>query len=761
MAALDPAFVLLLGVLAVGVVVSFAAVLRNQRRAIEEANAWRMRATDAESAASGLRSREALWKDGEGQLARLYADASTELSTPLSVLIASLEDAISADHLDEAARRDAERTRVIANALQRRVDDLLLRARADSAELLPRLTKEDVALLVRNACSPFEGLAQRRGLRFFVDTPPSVVGAIDRDMIEKVVLNLLFNAFKVTPPAGTIRCTLEVIEPDTLVRITVIDSGPGVPDERKPTLFDRRASSIGDAGLGLHLSRGFARLHGGDIVVEDAPLTGAPGAPGAAGAHASAMMLKAGAKFAATFRIDGSNVADTRSGVSTAPQRLAALAEAELAVPVVPASDDLDDPTGPQAKPRVLVVEDEVDVARHLRRALEKAFEIAVVHNGREALQQALHAPPDLILTDVMLPEMDGEALLRAIQADEELGGIPVVVLTGQDDRTLRLRMLRAGAQDFLTKPYQPEELVQRLQNQIAQKRARDILAREVSARTTDLEGLARSVSEHRRQLEDAVAQLAIARDLAEAASRVKSNFLRMMSHEVRTPIAALDIHLGALVTHAHEQLDEDARTHVQGIGRASARLIEIVETVVEWARIDAGRFRARAAPFSLGDLAIDVAKDFAAHAELKGLELRVQLPAQPLSPLVNDRAITRLIGVNLVGNAVKYTPRGSVVVFVEQRGEVQVLRIEDTGPGIPKAHHQAVFEPFRQLDDVGHTHGTGSGLGLAIVKDLVEAIGGRIELDSDTGQGTKITVTLPMLDGESTSVTNVGLAAE
>ena len=356
------------------------------------------------------------------------------------------------------------------------------------------------------------------------------------------------------------------------------------------------------------------------------------------------------------------------------------------------------------------------------------------------------------------MSEMGGEGLLSALQADSELVGIPVVVLTGQDDRSLRVRMLKAGAQDFLTKPFQPEELVQRIQNQIGQKRARDILAGEVSAKRTDLEGLARSVSEHRRQLEDAVAQLAIARDLAEAASRVKSNFLRMMSHEVRTPIAALDIHLGALVAHAHEQLDDDARTHVQGIGRASSRLIEIVETVVEWARIDAGRFRARAAPFSLVDLAHDVAKDFTAHAGLKGLELKVVGPNEPLSPLVNDRAIARLIGVNLVGNAVKYTPRGLVTVFIEQRGDLQVMRVEDTGPGIARAHHQAVFEPFRQLDDVGHTHGTGSGLGLAIVKDLVEAIGGKIELDSDTGKGTKITVTLPMLD---VTVAAVHAAAE
>lgn len=711
-----------------------------------EREAWQRRALDAEQAAQSLRSREVLWKEGEGKLARLYAEASDELSTPLSVLIASLEDAISAEHLDEAARKDAERTRVIANALQRRVDDLLLRARADSAELAPVLSREDIAALVRDACSPFEGLAQRRGLRFVVETPESMWGAFDRDMVEKVVLNLVFNAFKVTPPAGTIHCSLFVDEPRAAVRIVVVDSGPGVPDERKHTLFDRRASSVGDAGLGLHLSRAFARLHGGDIFVDDAPIP--PGDP-----RALIPGAKVGARFSVTLRIDATAREATkpahvegRARPSDAAKRLAALAEAELAVPALAA--DLDDPTGPPApKPRVLVVEDDVEAARHLRRCLEKSFEVAVVHNGREALQQSLSAPPDLILTDVVIGEMGGEALLSALQADSELAGLPVVVLTGQQDRSLRVRMLKAGAQDFLTKPFQPEELVQRIQNQVGQKRARDILAGEVSARRTDLEGLARSVSEHRRQLEDAVGQLAIARDLAEAASRVKSNFLRMMSHEVRTPIAALDIHLGALVTHAHEQLDDDARTHVQGIGRASSRLIEIVETVVEWARIDAGRFKARASPFSLVDLAHDVAKDFAAHADLKGLTLRVLGPKDALVPLVNDRAITRLIGVNLVGNAVKYTPRGSVTVVIEQRGDLQVLRVEDTGPGIPRAHHQAVFEPFRQLDDVGHTHGTGSGLGLAIVKDLVEAIGGKIELDSDVGKGTKITVTLPMLD--------------
>lgn len=697
--------------------------------------AWRQRALEAETAAAALQSRIELWKDGEGKLARLYADASDELRTPLSVLIASLEDAIDADHLDEAARTDAARTRIIANALQRRVDDLLLRARADSGELAPRLSREDIAELVRNVCSPFEGLAQRRGLRFVVETPKTAWGALDRDMIEKVVLNLLFNAFKVTPHAGTIRCALMVEEDGSSVRIVVIDSGHGVPEARKASLFDRRTASVGDAGLGLHLSRGFAQLHGGDIVVDDAR---------AADGHVT------GARFTVTLRLDGSGAIDTRGTSSDAARRLAALAEAELAVPSL--EHQLPEPG---SKARVLLVEEDLEIARYLRRCLEGAFEVAIVHNGWEALQQALAAPPDLILTDVFSEvggdgfSADGSAaqLIGALRADDELAGIPVVVLTGRDEPTLRLRMLRLGAQDFLTKPFEPEELLQRLRNQIAQKRARDILAREVSAKSTDLEGLAHSVSEHRRQLEDAVAQLAIARDLAEAASRVKSNFLRMMSHEVRTPIAALDIHLGALVTHANEQLDADARTHVQGIGRASSRLIEIVETVVEWARIDAGRFRARAAPFSLVELAHDVVKDFAAHAELKGLELRVESPVDLLPLLVNDRAIARLIGVNLVGNAVKYTPRGSVVIHVERRGDLQVIRVEDTGPGIAKAHHQAVFEPFRQLDDVGHTHGTGSGLGLAIVRDLVEAIGGKIELESDLGKGTKLTVTLPMLE--------------
>src|SRR5262249_28455904 len=167
--------------------------------------------------------------------------------------------------------------------------------------------------------------------------------------------------------------------------------------------------------------------------------------------------------------------------------------------------------------------------------------------DGRTGLEQAMLLRPDLVVSDVMMPGLPGDALVRELRARPDLDGVPVVVLTAKTDDALRVRLLREGAVDYLTKPFFAEELRARVRNLVSMKRAREILQRDLASRARDLESLAGEVALRRRELETALESARVARDHADRASAMKTSFLRMVSHELRTPLTSLKLNLERL----------------------------------------------------------------------------------------------------------------------------------------------------------------------------------------------------------------------
>jgi len=236
---------------------------------------------------------------------------------------------------------------------------------------------------------------------------------------------------------------------------------------------------------------------------------------------------------------------------------------------------------------------------------------------------------------------------------------------------------------------------------------------------------------------------LAAARDAAEAASRLKSDFLATLSHEVRTPISGI---VGMVELLLRLPLDEDVLEVVEGVRNSAEALAVQLEDLLDLARIEAGRLELRPAPFDLRDLSERSVQVFGQQARDKHIVLVSGVAGDVPDLVVGDLNRVRQVLLNLVGNAVKFTPAGQVVVDVTASGPDEVtLTVSDTGPGLPEDAREQLFAPFVQVDPSTDRRHGGFGLGLAICSRLVALMGGRIEVESRHGKGARFVVVLPM----------------
>lgn len=660
---------------------------------------------------------------------QFFANVSHELRTPLALILGPSEKLLAADNLSAEQRRDLEVVRRNAQTVLKHVNDLLDVARLEAGRLEAAYARVDVAALVRLTAAHFDALAHERDMRFVVDTPPALTAEVDPDKLQRVVLNLLSNAFKFTPSSGTVHCRLREARPGHTLVIEVDDSGPGIAPEQRERVFERFSQvdagstrRFGGTGLGLTIARDFVELHGGTIQIEDAP----------AGGARFRVSLPVAAPAGSTVRGDWQYDAEAcdeqfSQAVDELRQRVDAVA-----------------PQGPGTSGRVLVVEDNPEMNRFVCDTLQEAgFSTDMATDGREGLERALAEPPDLIVTDVMMPEMSGDELVRAARREAALEAVPIMLLTAKADDELRIRMLAEGAQDYLMKPFSAEELRARTRNLVTMKRARDVLQKELEVQMRDLELLAREVTDRKRELQATLEAMRVAREHAERASAVKSNFLRLISHELRTPLSSLLLQMERLRLDRDGSLPEDKRALVERMSGSTRRLHDLIEGLLQYTRTKAGRVSAVTAPIDTAELAGEVVSAARADAEHKGLDLALR-DDPDLPPLQSDANLVRLILSNLVQNAIRYTDAGSITVSVTHSGDAHRLAVADTGPGIAPEDRTRIFEPFEQGQTIRHKHTPGVGLGLSLVKELADTLGGRIELQSTPGQGSTFILVLP-----------------
>ncbi|MBO9668616.1 MAG: hypothetical protein J7501_17595 [Bdellovibrio sp.] len=237
--------------------------------------------------------------------------------------------------------------------------------------------------------------------------------------------------------------------------------------------------------------------------------------------------------------------------------------------------------------------------------------------------------------------------------------------------------------------------------------------------------------------------QLIIAREEAVRASGLKSMFLSNMSHEIRTPLNSI---LGFTEILSETNLDEDQKQYVSTIHRCSDSLLRLLNDILDLSKIENGLLPIEKQPFDIHELHKDVHSIFAVQCRDKGLSLQIQLAKELPSIAVGDSHRIRQVLINLVGNAVKFTSHGRIHVQVEHDKESSMLRwhVRDTGVGISAEVQEKLFKPFAQADASISRKFGGSGLGLLISKNLVEMMGGKIQVASQLGEGTTFTFTLP-----------------
>ena len=390
-----------------------------------------------------------------------FSNVSHELRTPLTLMIGPLEDLLrdAARELGSDARASLQIAHRNGLRLRRLVDSLLDFSRLEAGRLAPQRESVDAGAYTTELASMFRAAIERAGLVFDVDAPAGITARVDTTMWEKIVFNLLSNAFKHTL-AGSIR--VQVAGEGESIVLRVADTGVGIPAHALPHVFDRfyrvpnaRARTHEGAGIGLALVHELVRLMGGTIAV--------------------ASEAGAGTTFTVTMPRHAADAADAAAAGRDRSLVQAHIEEATgwLANGEAEERSPSPAPARAEASPTVLLVDDNADMRTYLQRLLSARFDVITAANGEEALAAVEQRLPDLVLTDVMMPRLDGFELLKALRKNERTREVPVVLLSARAGEDSRIEGLDAGADDYLLKPFSARELHARVASNLALARAR------------------------------------------------------------------------------------------------------------------------------------------------------------------------------------------------------------------------------------------------------------------------------------------------
>ncbi|HVK13789.1 MAG TPA: ATP-binding protein [Gemmataceae bacterium] len=403
-----------------------------------------------------------------------FSNVSHEFRTPLTLMLGPVGDLLAGGRADLPPAATGQLEVVNRNGLRllRLVNSLLDFSRIEAGRARAAFRPTDLAARTADLASQFRSACDRAGLRLVVDCPPLAEPVyVDRDMWEKVVLNLVSNAFKFTFE-GEIAVAVRPRGP--AAELVVRDTGTGVPAAEMPRLFERfhrvenaRGRTHEGSGIGLALVRELVQLHGGAIAAESE--------------------VGRGTTFVVTIPFGTAHLPpDQVGGDSAGPTGAGALPYVEEALRWLPDEGGVDDvpspdraapdaapPTPHAGRPRVLLADDNADMRQYVARLLAPGHRVEAVPDGAAALEAARRRPPDLILTDVMMPRLDGFGLLREVRADPRLEGVPVILLSARAGEESRVEGMEAGADDYLVKPFGARELLARVSAHLTMARLR------------------------------------------------------------------------------------------------------------------------------------------------------------------------------------------------------------------------------------------------------------------------------------------------
>jgi two-component system sensor histidine kinase/response regulator len=361
--------------------------------------------------------------------------------------------------------------------------------------------------------------------------------------------------------------------------------------------------------------------------------------------------------------------------------------------------------------PSILVVDD-TPANLHLLAGMlkDRGYKARPVPSGKLALQAAKSDPPDLILLDITMPEMNGYEVCRRLKADEHLKEIPIIFISALNETMDKVTAFGVGGVDYVAKPFQFEEVEARVKTHLQLRR-------------------------QQRELQESYEKL-------RALEALRDSLVHMIVHDLRTPLNGIYGFLQLLEMEEKEQLSEKGVKYLERVVRSTVTLMDMISTLLDVSKMEAGEMKLHLTECDLAGAAHEVLTRV--EALKRGRRVVLDAPGDAVTVIADAELVTRVIQ-NLVGNALKFAPDGSEVRIGIEPGEGQVrVFVRDSGPGIPPEYHARIFEKFGQVEARAQQQKFSTGLGLTFCKLAVEAHGGHIGVESTVGQGSTFWFVLP-----------------
>ncbi|SDF44169.1 His Kinase A (phospho-acceptor) domain-containing protein [Mucilaginibacter pineti] len=756
-----------------------------------------------------------------------FSNVSHEFRTPLTLMLGPLEDLLAKAELDMNSRSSVEATHRNALRLLKLVNNLLDYSRVEAGRAQAAYQRIDMCELTTDLTSSFRSIIEKAGMELMVDCQPAKDEVyVDRQMWEKIVLNLLSNAFKYTLE-GTISVTLA--QEGRAVILRVSDTGVGIPEKELPHMFERFhrvENSAGrtheGTGIGLSLVHELVNLHGGKIDI--ASIEGA--------GSTFTVQIPVGKQH-----LPKENVIDTAKDTDSTALKGAFIQEAYSLLQdenkrivheeIITETGDISGhkDVSKDKKTNVLIVDDNGDMRGYLKRLLEPYFTITAAVNGAEALDIINTSKQDLVLSDVMMPVMDGKTMIKILRADPATIRLPVIFLSARAGEEARIDGLEAGADDYLVKPFSAAELLTKVRAQIkitkvreeanlelekandtlelamdtagmgiwrtewgtdellVSDRARHIHAIPLGITLSFNETLELVVPEHRERLQVAIGNAVYNKggfnenyqiqpldggkrkwlnttgkveldekgevksvigtilDITESKEDEirKSDFIGMVSHELKTPLTSLNGYAQLLQMNARKKDDNFAKEKLEKMTNQFKKMTTLINGFLNVSRLESGKIQLNKNAFDINTLIEEMIEETELHMTLHRIAFHPGLNVE----LTADRDKIGSVLSNLLGNAIKYSPDGTpIVVSTEIDNNEFTVSIKDEGFGIKQADQEKLFDRYYRV--ANYQNISGFGIGLYLSAEIIESHYGKIWVESELGKGSTFKFSLP-----------------
>jgi signal transduction histidine kinase len=664
---------------------------------------------------------------------RFFANISHELRTPLTLLLSPLESLMqrSDSSFDDKTREVFETMHANAMRLLKLINDLLDLIRLESGRMDIKNDPVNVADFLKGLASAVKQVAVDKhiALETHVGAELDII-LTDRDKVEKIVLNLLFNALKFTPSDGRVELRAEK-QGDNFV-LSVTDTGVGISGKNLPFVFDRfwqadnsSRRKFHGVGIGLALVKELVEMMRGAVTVKSEE-----------GKGTVFTVTLPFQKAIALPKPESTELAPAQNGVSASDEWLQNLyRRAELFPAISTLRGTIKQPVEFSGKrPVVLVAEDEPDMQRFLKSELQKDYDVIAATDGAQALEKAEHFLPDIILLDMMMPEMDGLEVCHALRERPATMKIPVILLTARADEETKFEALQMGANDFLAKPFSSTELQARIKNLIESHHYQRKLSKQNTALTTAIE-----------QIKETESQLVQSEKLA-SLGRLSAGII----HEINNP---LNFTMTGLFTlrNKGKHLPPEQRGEYEEILNDIEEGLKRVRNIVSDLRTFTHPGGGTGEPVEVAEV-VGASLRFLAGEWKSVVHIEQNLPPNQLVWANRNKLIHVL--VNLVQNSIdalaeKKFPDGErATIWIESRTENGrgLIVVRDNGMGIEQKVLDKIFDPFFTTKEVGK----GMGLGLSICYRIVQGYGGKISVKSERGKFCEFTLDFPAKREES-----------